>query len=145
MSTNVLSIKQVKRQWHLVDAKDQTLGRLATGIAKMLMGKQKINYVPYLDNGDFVVVTNASKIKLTGKKTEQKRYVNHSGYPGGLRVEGFDKLIERRPDEVIRRAVWGMMPKTKLGKQMVKRLKVVAGTEHEFKNMFKKESESVNA
>lgn len=132
MSTNVVSIKQVKRQWHLVDAKDQTLGRLATGIAKYLMGRQKVNFVPYLDAGDFVVVTNAKDIKVTGKKAIQKRYVNHSGFPGGLRVEGFDKLIQRRPEEVIRRAVWGMVPKTKQGKQMIKRLKVYAGNEHPY-------------
>lgn len=125
MSTNVLSSKQIKREKHVIDAKSKVLGRLAVEVAHKLSGKGKVNFVPYLDNGDFVEVTNTKQIKLTGKKAEQKVYINHSGYPGGLRVEGFEELIQRRPEEVIRRAVWGMMPKTKLGKQMIKRLKVL--------------------
>lgn len=123
-TTNVLSAKQIKREWHIIDAKNKVLGRLAGEIANKLTGKGKVNYVPYLDNGDFVVVTNASLVKITGKKAAQKKYVHHSGYPGGLRVETFENLIVRRPEEVIQHAVWGMIPKTKLGKGMVKRLKV---------------------
>ncbi len=129
MSTNVLSIKNVKRERHSIDAKDKVLGRLAVEVASKLTGKGKVNYVPYLDNGDFVVVTNARYVTVTGKKMQQKNYYRHSGYPGGLKVENFEKLIERRPDEVIRHAVWGMMPKTKLGKAMIKRLEISATVE----------------
>ena len=129
MSTNVLSSSQIKREQHIINAKGKILGRLAVEVANKLTGKGKVNYVPYLDNGDFVSLTNASLIKLTGKKPAQKKYTHHSGYPGGLRVETFDKLISRRPQEVITHAVWGMMPKTKLGKAMIKRLKVFAGEE----------------
>jgi large subunit ribosomal protein L13 len=133
MSTNVLSKRDIKRDWHLVNAKNQTLGRLATQIATMLLGKNKVNYVPYLDNGDYVVVTNAANVKVTGKKKSQKKYVRHSGYPGGLTVETFDQLIIRRPEEVIRHAVWGMIPKTKLGKEMIKKLHIFSGNDHKFK------------
>ena len=129
MSTNVLSIKNVKRQRHIIDAKDKVLGRLAVEVANKLTGKGKVNYVPYLDNGDFVTVTNAKYVKVTGKKMQQKNYFRHSGYPGGLKVENFEELIKRRPDEVIRHAVWGMMPKTKLGKAMIKRLEIFATVE----------------
>lgn len=132
MSTNVLSVKDIKRQWHLVDAKGQILGRLATEIASKLTGKNKSYYVPYLDVGDFVVVTNASKIEVTGKKLGQKKYVRHSGYPGGLKVETFNQLQTRRPGEVVRHAVKGMLPKTKLGRKMIKKLHIFAGKEHTF-------------
>src|SRR5579884_887334 len=132
MSTNVLSGKQIRRNWYHVDAKDQVLGRLAQDVANKLMGKQKVNYVPYLDNGDFVVVTNASQVKVTGKKATQKTYYHHSGYPGGLRAETFDKLIQRRPTEVIRHAVKGMLPKNKLGRSMITKLHVYAGESHPF-------------
>lgn len=129
MSTNVVSAKDIKRQTHTIDASGKILGRLATEVATILMGKNKPNYVPYLDVGDFVVVTNASKIKLTGKKMQDKKYVRHSGYPGGLKVETFGKIIKRRPEYVIEHAVKGMLPHNKLGKQMVKKLKVYAGEE----------------
>ena len=129
MSTNVLSAKDIKREIHTIDASGQILGRLATKAATLLMGKHKPSFVPYLDTGDFVVVTNASKIKVTGKKAVQKRYVNHSGYPGGLRVEIFDKLILRRPEAVLEHAVAGMLPKGKLGSKMFKKLKVYSGEE----------------
>ncbi|MDO8619342.1 MAG: 50S ribosomal protein L13 [Candidatus Daviesbacteria bacterium] len=142
MSTNVLSAKQIKRDWHLIDAKNKILGRLAVEIANKLSGKSKVNYVPYLDNGDFVVVTNAKNIKLTGKKVQQKTYYSHSGYPGGLRVEGFEKLINRRPEEVIRHAVLGMIPRSKLGKSMIVRLKIFAGNEHSYARNFQKEEVS---
>lgn len=133
MSTNSLSSKDIRREWHLIDAKDQILGRIATNIAQILMGKTKANFVPYLDNGDFVVVTNASKVKLTGKKMQQKRYTRHSGFPGGLKVESFEKLIVRKPVRVVEHAVVGMLPKTKLGKKMIKKLYVFEGPEHNFK------------
>lgn len=139
MSTNVVSSTQVKREWHIVDAKNKTLGRIATGIANALMGKYKTNYVPYLDMGDFVVVTNAKEVKLTGKKAAQKVYTYHSGFPGGLRQEGFESMIARHPEEVIRKAIWGMIPKTKQGRQMIKRLKIFAGNEHPYTKNIKKE------
>lgn len=126
MSTNVVSGKDIKRQSHTIDAKDKILGRLATEVATLLMGKNKPNYIPYLDIGDFVVVTNASKIKLTGKKMQEKKYTRHSGYPGGLRVETFDKMIARKPTFVIEHAVKGMLPNNKLGKAMIKKLTVFA-------------------
>lgn len=132
MSTNVLSAKKINREWHLVDAKGQTLGRLATEIASKLTGKTKPYYVPYLDVGDFVVVTNAAKVRVTGKKELQKKYVRHSGYPGGLKVETFSQLKSRRPEEIIRHAVSGMIPKTKLGKKMIKKLHIFTGSEHTF-------------
>lgn len=130
MSTNSFSARDIKRDWHLVDAKNQTLGRLATGIATMLMGKQKPSFVPYLDQGDFVVVTNAAEVKVSGKKPTQKVYTRHSGYPGGLRQETFADLQNRRPTEIIRHAVRGMLPKTKLGDKMIKKLYIYPGSEH---------------
>lgn len=137
MSTNKLSAKNIKRQWHLIDAKDKVLGRLATEAATILMGKKKPEYVPYLDTGDFVVITNAAKVKLTGKKMKTKEYKRHSGYPGGLKVETFDKIIERKPEYVIEHAVSGMLPRTKLGRQMIKKLKVFAGEDHTFQKQVK--------
>ena len=127
MSTNVLSAKDIKRATHTIDASGQILGRLATQVAKLLMGKHKAQFVPYLDTGDFVTVTNASKIIVTGKKAKQKKYTRHSGYPGGLTVETFDKLILRRPEKIIEHAVFGMIPKTKLGRKMIKKLTVLKG------------------
>lgn len=124
MSTNVLSAKDIKREKHVIDASGQILGRLATQVARLLQGKHKPNYVPYLDCGDFVIVTNASKIKVTGKKMQDKKYVRHSGYPGGLKEETLEKILVRRPEYVVEHAVWGMMPKGKLGRQMIKKLKV---------------------
>lgn len=132
MSTNVLSSKDIKRDWHLIDAKEKILGRLATEVARKLMGKHKPHFVPYLDTGDYVVITNASKVKVTGKKAQDKRYVRHSGFPGGLKVETFDKLIARKPDEVIRHAIVGMLPKNRLGRQMIKKLHIFAGSDHTF-------------
>ncbi|MBI2599858.1 50S ribosomal protein L13 [Candidatus Daviesbacteria bacterium] len=137
MSTNKLSAKNIKREWHLIDAKDKVLGRLATEVATILMGKKKPEYVPYLDTGDFVVVTNAAKVKLTGKKMQTKEYKRHSGYPGGLKVETFDKIIERKPEFVIEHAVAGMLPRTKLGREMIKKLKVFAGEDHTFQKQVK--------
>ncbi len=132
MSTNVLSAKDIKRNWHLIDAKDQILGRVSVQIANLLTGKGKTNYVPYLDNGDYVVVINASQVKVTGKKTDQKVYFRHSGYPGGDSSETFKELILRRPTAVIEHAVKGMIPKTKLGKRMIVKLHVFADDKHGF-------------
>jgi large subunit ribosomal protein L13 len=126
MSTNRLSVKDIHRRKIVIDARGKILGRLATEVATLLMGKNKPQYVPYLDTGDYVVVTNASKVKITGKKLSQKKYVWHSGYPGGLRVEGYDKLIQRRPEYIIEHAVVGMLPKNRLGRQMFKKLEVFA-------------------
>lgn len=124
MSTNKFSAKDIKRETHTIDASGKILGRLAGEIATILMGKRKPGFVPYLDMGDFVVVTNAGKIKVTGKKSKDKLYVSHSGYPGGLNIETFDKMIIRRPEYVIEHAVKGMLPHNKLGRQMIKKLKV---------------------
>lgn len=129
MSTNVLSAKDIKRQTHTIDASGKILGRLSSEVATLLMGKNKPSHVPYLDAGDFVVITNASKVKLTGKKMQEKKYTRHSGYPGGLKVETFGKIIERRPEYVIEHAVKGMLPHNKLGRQMIKKLKVYAKEE----------------
>lgn len=128
MSTNKLSAKDIKREKQTIDASGKVLGRLATEIASILMGKNKPQFVPYLDTGDLVIVTNAAEVKLTGKKAKEKTYTRHSGYPGGLKVETFDKIITRKPEFVIEHAVKGMLPQTKLGRQMIKKLKVFAGS-----------------
>lgn len=140
MSTNSLSVNNIQRKWHLIDAKDKVLGRLASDVAKILMGKNKQIFVPYLDTGDFVVITNASQIKISGKKSQTKRYIKHSGYPGGLRVEVFDKMMKRRPEYILEHAVLGMLPRNKLGKKMIKKLKVFAGEEHPYKKIIEGES-----
>ncbi len=127
MSTNVVSIKNIKRVSHTIDAKGKILGRLVTEVATILMGKKKPEFVPYLDMGDFVIVTNASSVKVTGKKSKDKKYARHSGYPGGLKVETFEHLLDRRPEYLIEHAVKGMLPHNRLGKQMFKKLKVFAG------------------
>ena len=129
MSTNVVSAKDIKRQYHRIDATGKILGRLATEVATILMGKKKPMFVPYLDTGDFVIITNAQKIKLSGKKMKEKIYTRHSGYPGGLKVETFDKMIVRKPEFVIEHAVKGMLPGNKLGRQMIKKLTVFSGEE----------------
>ena len=144
MSTNVVSAKSIQRQWHLIDAKNQTLGRLAVNVANVLMGKSKVNFVPYLDMGDFVVVTNASSIKVTGKKAEQKKYYSHSGYPGGLRTQTFSGLMESKPEEVIKHAIKGMLPNNKLRPKMLKKLYVFAGSEHPYKKQLKQEAAEVS-
>ncbi len=137
MSTNVLSSKDIQREWHLIDANDQILGRLAVEIANKLSGKGKVQFVPYLDLGDFVVITNAAKVKVSGKKTDQKIYARHSGYPGGYKEENFARLIVRRPEEVIKHAVKGMLPKNKLGSRMITRLKIFRGGVHHYQKQVK--------
>ncbi|MCL5784946.1 MAG: 50S ribosomal protein L13 [Patescibacteria group bacterium] len=139
MSTNRLTASEIQRKWHLIDAKNQPLGRLASGIAQVLMGKNKPNFVPYLDTGDNVVVVNAAKVKVTGKKEQQKLYIRHSGYPGGLRTETLAQVREKKPAELITHAVKGMVPRTKLGRQMIKKLHVFSGGEHPFKDKIKEQ------
>ncbi len=133
MSTNVVSSKDIKRDWHLIDAKDQILGRLATQIATILMGKNKPSHINYLDMGDYVVVTNAAQVKVTGKKLKTKTYYRHSGYPGGLRSEVLNEVLAEKPEKVIEHAVKGMLPHTKLGRQMITKLKVFAASDHPYK------------
>jgi large subunit ribosomal protein L13 len=120
----------VERRWYVVDAEGQTLGRLATQIAETLRGKGKPEYTPHVDTGDFVVVVNAEKIGVTGQKLDQKMYYRHSGYPGGLRSRTLREQLERRPTEVIRKAVKGMLPRNKLARAQIGKLKVYAGPEH---------------
>jgi large subunit ribosomal protein L13 len=121
---------EVERRWHLVDADGQTLGRLATQIADTLRGKDKPQYTPHVDTGDFVVVVNAEKIAVTGKKLDDKRYYRHSGYPGGLRSRTLREELERRPTEVLRKAVKGMLPRNRLARAQLNKLKIYAGPEH---------------
>ena len=121
---------EVERRWYVVDADGQTLGRLATRIADTLRGKDKAQYTPHVDTGDFVVVVNAEKVRVTGNKLEQKRYYRHSGYPGGLRSRTLREQLERRPTEVIRKAVKGMLPKNRLARQQINKLKIYAGPDH---------------
>jgi len=121
---------EIERRWYVVDATDETLGRLASRIARVLEGKTKPTYSPTLDSGDFVVVINSAKIAVTSDKRETKLYVRHSGYPHGLKAETLGHLLDRRPEEVIRRAVKGMLPHNRLGAQQLTKLKVYAGPEH---------------
>ena len=121
---------EVSRDWYVVDADGKTLGRLATQIADTLRGKNKAQYTPHVDTGDFVVVVNAEKIAVTGQKLDQKMYYRHSGYPGGLRSRTLREQLERRPTEVIRKAVKGMLPKNKLASAQITKLKVYAGPDH---------------
>jgi len=133
MKTYRIKPYEVKREWFVVDAEGKTLGRLATEIAKILMGKHKVYWSPDQDVGDFVVVINAEKVKVTGKKDQQKLYRWHSNYPGGFKERPFEWMIQRNPERVIKLAVKRMLPKNKLGHKMMKRLKVYAGPEHPHK------------
>ena len=121
---------EIAREWYLVDAEGKTLGRLATQIAERLRGKGKVVFTPHVDTGDFVVVINAEKIAVTGKKLEQKMYYKHSGYPGGLRERTLQEQLNRQPTEVLRKAVKGMLPRNKLGAAQLTKLKIYAGPEH---------------
>jgi large subunit ribosomal protein L13 len=121
---------EVERRWYVVDAEGQTLGRLATRIADTLRGKDKPQYTPHVDTGDFVVVVNAEKVAVTGKKLDQKLYHRHSGYPGGLRTRTLREQLDRRPTEVIRKAVKGMLPRNRLARQQINKLKIYVGPEH---------------
>jgi large subunit ribosomal protein L13 len=130
VKTYAVKASEIERRWWVVDATDQTLGRLATRIATLLEGKHKPTYSPHLDVGDHVVVLNAGKVKVTGDKLAQKVYYRHSNYPGGLKQENLSTLLERKPELVIERAVKGMLPQNRLGRAMFKKLKVYAGSEH---------------
>lgn len=121
---------ELDRQWHLIDANDVVLGRLASSVAHLLRGKHKATFAPHMDGGDFVVVVNASKIALTGNKREDKRAYRHTGRPGSLKSESYGELLDSNPRKVVERAVWGMLPKNRLGRKLIKKLKVYAGPEH---------------
>ena len=122
--------EEVTRNWYEIDAEGKILGKIATEIAVRLMGKHKPSYTPHVDGGDFVVVVNADKFAVTGKKLLNKKYYRHSGYPGGLKVRSLEEMLEKKPTEVIRKAVERMLPKNKLGNQMINRLKIYTGNEH---------------
>jgi len=130
MKTSYATKEDVIRDWYLVDAEDKILGRLACGIAHHLRGKHKAIYAPFMDTGDFVIVVNAEKISLTGKKLTDKVYYHHSGYPGGIKAIAAGKLLKEKPEELLRMAVKGMLPKNTLGRAMLKKLKIYAGGDH---------------
>ena len=130
MKTFVPKLKDIKRDWHLVDAEGQVLGRLASRLASILMGKEKPTYTDFLDCGDFVIVVNAEKVRLTGKKLSDKLYYRHSGYPGGLKQMTAAEVLRKHPERLIRSAVKGMLPRNKLGRKMLLKLKIYAGGSH---------------
>ncbi len=130
MKSYNVKAKDIQRKWYVVDATDKVLGRFASEIAAILRGKNKPTFTPNLDTGDYVIVINADKIRVTGNKNKKKIYKKHTGYPGGLRTVTFDELIERKPERAIELAVKGMLPKNKLGRAMYKKLKVYAGENH---------------
>jgi len=130
MKTYATKARDIERQWHVIDASGKTLGRLTTQIATLLMGKHKPQFAPYLDCGDYVVVLNASKVKITGNKARQKTYYRHSGYPGGLKAVNFEKMLQTHPERIIENAVKGMLPHNRLGNAMFKKLKVYEGDSH---------------
>ncbi|MBI2103431.1 50S ribosomal protein L13 [Candidatus Woesebacteria bacterium] len=129
--------KDIKRDWHLIDAEGKVLGRIATDAARLLIGKHKPNYAPHLDMGDYVVVINVKEVKVTGRKEKQKVYRSHSGYPGGFKEVKFSALIKKSPEKVIEYAVSGMLPKNRLRDDRLRRLKVFAGSEHKYKDKIK--------
>lgn len=130
--------KEIKREWHLIDLKGKILGRATPEAAKLLQGKHKVSYSQYLDPGDFVVLINASEVKISGNKSQTKLYTNYSGYPGGLKTIRFDKLLEKNPDKLIRHAVSGMLPKNKLRDRRLARLFIFAKDQHPYSDKFKK-------
>jgi len=130
MKTYSAKASDIKREWHVIDASDKVLGRLATQVARLLMGKHKPMFSPNLDTGDFVVVINAEKVRVTGNKAQQKVYYRHSGYPGGLKSINLEKLMQTNPTQVIEHAVKGMLPHNRLGAKMLKKLKVYTGDTH---------------
>ncbi len=132
MKTYQPTQKEVKRDWHLIDAKGQSLGRVASEIAKILMGKNKATYSPHMDSGDYVVIVNAEKVVLTGKKPEQKLYRSHSGYPGGFKEISFKKMSAEHPERVIQHAVDGMLPENRLKKDRMGRLKIIIGEKNPY-------------
>ena len=133
MSTYMAKTETVERKWYVIDAEGKTLGKLAGEAAMILRGKKKPIYTPHIDTGDYVIVINAEKVAVTGKKRKEKIYKRHTGYPGGLREMTFEEMLEKHPTEAVRHAVKGMMPNGKLGRQMYKKLKVYAGCDHPHK------------
>ena len=138
MKTFQPTAKEIKREWHLIDAKDEILGRLSTKIAKLLMGKDKPTFSRHMDSGDFVVVVNAEKIMVSGRKASQKVYQSHSGYPGGFKEKTYSMVMEKNPERIIEHAVKGMLPDNRLKKGRMLRLKVVAGDKNPYEKEFKK-------
>ena len=130
MKTHLTPVKEIERNWFVVDAQGKILGRLASEIASRLRGKHKANYSTFQDTGDFIIVVNAEKVRLTGKKLDDKKYYNHSGYMGGLRERTAKEILEKSPEELIYKAVKGMLPKNTLGRAQLKKLKVYAGSDH---------------
>jgi large subunit ribosomal protein L13 len=130
MSTQAAKKNEVQKDWFVIDLDDKVLGRAAAKIAHVLRGKHKVIYTPHVDTGDFVIVLNAGKVRLTGNKLADKKYYRHTGYPGGIREITAGKLLDKRPEDLIKKAVKGMLPKNKLGRQMFKKLKVYAGSDH---------------
>lgn len=130
MRTHIPKKEEIERKWYQIDADGKTLGRLASRVATILCGKHKPIYTPHLDVGDYVIVTNAEKVTVSGKKKDEKIYYKYSGYPGGLRTMNFREMIKKHPERVIKLAVKGMLPKNRLGRKMFKKLKVYSGTEH---------------
>ena len=130
MKTYSVKASEIKRDWHVIDAADKILGKVATEAAELLMGKTKAMFSRHMDTGDFVVVINAARVKVTGKKLEQKTYNRHSGYPGGFKSVTLDRMLKTKPEMVIEHAVRGMLPQNKLGDSMIKKLKVYAGADH---------------
>jgi len=130
MKTISMRAEDVQRSWYVIDAENQTLGRLATEVARRLRGKHKAEYTPHVDTGDYIVVINAGKVRVTGNKTTDKMYYRHSGYPGGIKSVSFEKLRDSYPDRIIEKAVKGMLPRNPLGRAMFRKLKVYAGPEH---------------
>lgn len=137
MKTHTTKPTEIKRLWHLFDARGKVLGRLATQIAEILMGKQKPYFARNVDCGDFVVIVNADKVQVTGRKEQNKIYYHHSGYPGGLKATALKEVRQKHPERIIEHAVSGMLPNNKLKKEMLKRLKVFAGEEHPYKDKIK--------
>jgi large subunit ribosomal protein L13 len=130
MRTFIPKKDDIEQKWWLIDAEGRILGRMATEVADLIRGKRKPQFTSHLDTGDFVVIVNAEKIKVSGRKLEEKKYYSHSGYPGGIKEETLKDLLERKPEEVVKKAVWGMIPKGKLGRALYKKLKVYRGPTH---------------
>lgn len=131
MRTYMPKPSEIEEKWWLVDAEDQIVGRLAARIAKVLQGKNRPTYAPHLKNGDFVVVINAEKVIFTGKKSTEKVYYSHTGWPGGVKATTPQRLLQDKPEEILRKAVWGMIPKTRLGRSLMKRLRIFTGPNHD--------------
>ena len=130
MKTYLAPVNEIEKKWYVVDAKDKILGRLATEIASRLRGKHKPTFSPFIDNGDYIIVTNADKVSLTGNKWDDKKYYRHTGYMGGIKEASAKELLEKHPTDLVMKAVKGMLPKNKIGRAQLKKLKIYAGAEH---------------